>query len=89
MVKISQVRFRDTLGRYPIGFFDVASRHRKCGCCTFLVIKPSTFYHLWWEGGEGTNNQAEVIGLWGILKATKWIGMVNIKIYDDAKGVID
>lgn len=78
-VERRQVRFRDIWRRYPVGFFDGTSRHLKCGCGAFLVMKPDTFYHLWWEGGEGTNTRGDRI--MGFLKAAKWTELVNIFRY--------
>jgi len=72
--KNRQVRIKDVWRFSPMGFFDGACEKRKCGCGAFIIIKPGFYYHFWWEGGKDTNNRAEVIALWGVLSAAKWLG---------------
>ncbi len=63
---------------FPVGFFDGVCSTRKCGYGAFIVIELDNFFHFWWEGGQGTNNKAKIIAMWGVRIVAKWLGMKHI-----------
>jgi len=65
--KVSQriIKQVDVWKRLPIGFFDGAACNNVCGCVLYVVIESGSYFHFSWNCGEGTNNCAEIIALWG------------------------
>ena len=57
----------DNWQKYHAGFFDGIADYKSCGCGVYIVIEPSTHYHLCWNGGLGSNNKADTITLWGFF----------------------
>lgn len=72
-----------------VGFFDGACRRRDCGCGVVIYMSPDICFHFWWEGGQGTNNKAEIMALWEVLTMAKWLSIQKFTVFRDAKCVID
>lgn len=46
------------------------------------------FYHFLWVGGECTNRCIQLIALWGVFICAKWLGIDDLYIFGDSKGII-
>lgn len=46
-------------------------------------------FHLFWNGGRGTNSRAEIVALCGLLQNAKWLAINSIKVASDPKVVIN
>ena len=72
----------------PALFFDGAQQNGICGCGAWLKLEGEERFHIIWNGGQGSNNKAEVMALWSGLLVAHHLGLPSIDIYGDSQLVI-
>lgn len=69
--------------------FDGASKNGRCGGGVYIHLAKEQSYHIYWNGGMGTNNRAEAMALHGLLIFCTFLGIGSIHIYGDSKVIIE
>lgn len=73
----------------PRAHFDGAAKDRKCACGVDICLSRDLQYYMYWNGGKGTNNNAEAMALHGLLTFCSFMDIDPINIYEDSKIIID
>ena len=74
---------------YPCAYFDGDAQHGTCACGVFIIIEEGQVYYIHWNGGDGTNNKAEVMALAGLLSICDFLGLQKLPIFGDSKVIIE
>lgn len=72
-----------------VAFFDGVGTNGLCGAGLLLKIKDFHCIRLWMKIGRGTNTQAELISLWGLLWFGKKRSIMELQILGDSKDIVD
>jgi ribonuclease HI len=74
-----------------VAFFDGASVARGSSCGAGGVIKTGDALEFRWyfNGGEGTNTNAELLGTWASLFIANHLDIQKIQLLGDSKAIID
>ena len=74
-----------------IGFFDGASQNgfRGGGGLLLSIHNQNKNFGFWIGLGRGTNNRAELLALWALLKLARLLFCPNLKVYGDSKIIVD
>lgn len=51
----------------PRAFFDGAAQLGTCACGVYIIPEAGQAYEIYWNGGPGSNNRAEVMALANVL----------------------
>lgn len=73
----------------PAIYFDGASVEGIMGCGVWIKLSQNERIHIFWNGGPGSNNKAEIMALWGGLYAASNLQLQNPHFYGDSRIVID
>ena len=79
------IRIRPHEVAIPSVYFDGACREGDMGCGSWIKLSQRERIHIHWNGGQGTNNKAEVIALWGGLRFAAYLQLQDIHVYGDSK----
>ena len=74
---------------YPCSFFDGAALQNSCACGFSIFPVDGQVFDIYWNGGPGTNNKAEVMALIGLLSVSAFLGLQKLHIFGDSKLTID
>lgn len=72
----------------PAIFFDGAFVDGNIGCGVWIKLFDRERYHIFWNGGPGINNKAEIMALWGGLLAASNLQLQGVCIYGDSQLII-
>lgn len=73
----------------PVVYFDGALSDGVCSCGAWIKLDNNDQYHMYWNGGKGTNNKEELLALWSGLWVSHNLSLQSINIYGDSKIIID
>lgn len=74
---------------FPRAHFDGAAKDGNCACGVFISFSKDHHFSIFWNGGRGTNNKAEVMTLHGLLFFYSFMEFGPLKVYGDSKAIID
>ena len=63
---------------FAVGFFYSVEQAGKCGAGMYLKHSPTMELKGWMRVGSGSNAQAELLGMWGILLLAIHFGLEEI-----------
>ena len=73
----------------PTLYFDGANKDGLCGCGAWIKLENKDRYHMFWNGGVGSNNKVEIMELWSGILISYHLNLPSIHIYGDSKYTID
>ena len=83
------VRIRPHQISLPAIYFDGASDEGMIGCGVWIKVSGTERYNIFWNGGPGTNNKAEIMALWGGLLFAYDMQLQGVSIYEDSQLIIN
>lgn len=69
-------------------FFDAAEQEGHCGCGVYIVVNDIYHFHLFWNGGSGSNSKAEAMALAGLLHFCLFLDLQDVSIFGDSKVLV-
>lgn len=73
----------------PRAYFDGATQNCYCACGVYIILMEGHHIDIFWHGGKGTNNKAEVMALAGLLIFCDYLNIHDMQIFGDSKVIID
>jgi hypothetical protein len=76
---------------FAVAFFDGASvaGGSSCGAGGVVKTRDASEFRWYFNGGEGTNTKAELLGTWASLFIAKHLDIQDIQLLGDSKAIID
>lgn len=71
------------------GFFDGVATASGCGAGFTIHCGEDLSHRCSLNIGKGTNTKAELLGLWGILKAMFCFGIDSFRVFGDSSGIVN